>query len=111
MKELKFSLAMQEKSRDLYRVLVADDRPKSGATLTYGEAAKRIAMKHHRPIRFPLEIIQDACTDLRCPNITVLVVQQGEGLPGDGCTNNSRAAFAKAVDEIAKFKWPPEPWW
>lgn len=72
MGSLKFSLEMQEKSRDLYRLLIANDRPKTGNTLTYSEAAKQIGMLHHRPLKFPLELIQNACTERNCPNLTRL---------------------------------------
>ena len=111
MPPLKFSLETQAKSRDLYRLLVADGRPEAKRTLTYGEAAKQIGMKHHRPLKFPLEIIQDACRDGNLPNITVLVVQKDQSLPADGCDDNTKTAFEATLDKVADYAWPEAPWW
>lgn len=98
------------KSRDLYRLLVADHRPQRGECLTYGEAGAAIGM-HVRPIRFALHKIQDECIRTSRPVITTLVVKKQNGLPGEGCVASRSKDFERALHEIAKATWPDEPWW
>ncbi len=109
MDKYNYSSETIRKSRDLYRLLVANQRPQRKECLTYGEAGKAISM-HVRPIRFALHKIQDECINKGLPILTVLVVRK-QGLPGDGCVASAISEFLPALDEVAKIDWPSEPWW
>jgi len=111
METLKFSLEMQAKSRVLYQLLASAGYAGGGKTITYGEAARRIGLKHHRPLRFPLEIIQTACAETQRPNLTVIVIKQGEGMPGDGCSDGGEGVFEQMLKLVTAYDWPPNPWW
>jgi putative restriction endonuclease len=39
---------------------------------------------HHRPIRYVLGVIQDWCLRERKPPLTILVISQDNGQPGQG---------------------------
>ncbi len=51
--------------------------------LTYKAAATSIGI-HHRPIRYPLELIQNHCLEHGRPRLTALLVSASSGLQGRG---------------------------
>jgi putative restriction endonuclease len=53
------------------------------ATVTYGQLAHQLGI-HHRTVRFVLAVIQDYCLQDQLPPLTILVVTQDRGMPGEG---------------------------
>ena len=51
--------------------------------LTYGELGKLLNI-HHRAVRYVLSLIQDYCLDEKIPPLTIIVVNQLTGSPGEG---------------------------
>lgn len=59
------------------------DRASKKTTITYGELAKKLGI-HHRAVRYVLGVIQQYCLDEHLPPLTILIVNQLEGVPGEG---------------------------
>ena len=51
--------------------------------ITYKDIAGVLNLKHHRPVRYFLDIIQDYCLNEKLPPLTILVVNKS-GFPGPG---------------------------
>jgi putative restriction endonuclease len=62
---------------------VLTETASQGTKISYLHLAQRLGI-HHRPIRFVLAVIQDHCLNEKLPPLTILVVSQGRGLPGEG---------------------------
>lgn len=77
---------------------------KNRQSLTYGYLAKLIGVPP-AGLGQLLEPIQSYCMLEELPPLTILVVQQGSGLPGSGFTGASASEFAKAQMDVLGFDW------
>jgi hypothetical protein len=79
-------------------------------TLTYGGLAKMLGFKGAGTLAHPLGHLMHYCRQNGLPPLTVLVVNQATGLPGEGLTETDLNADREAVFE---FDWyalvPPAP--
>lgn len=75
------SVNQVERAYRAWPVLV--DRASKKTTITYGELAKILGI-HHRAVRYVLGVIQKHCLDEHLPPLTILIVNQSEGMPGEG---------------------------
>jgi putative restriction endonuclease len=73
-------------------------------TITYGALANKIGLKHHRPIRFVLEIIQDYCIEENLPPLTILAVSQ-TGNRGSGFIAWGRDNLDEGEIQVFSFPW------
>jgi len=59
---------------------------------------------HHRPVRYPLALIQDYCLRKNLPPITILVVNSS-GKPGQGFIAANDNEFSDKKKEVFTFDW------
>jgi len=71
-------------------------------TVTYGQLAQLLGFKGAGTLAHPLGHIMHYCIQNDVPPLTVLVVNQGTGLPGDGLVGAELNADREAVFE---FNW------
>lgn len=80
------------------------DTASKSSTITYGELAKILNI-HHRAIRYVLGVIQDYCLTERLPPLTILVVNQSEGTPGDGFIAWDVDDLDTGLEKVYGFNW------
>lgn len=73
-------------------------------TITYGELAKKLGI-HHRAIRYVLGVIQDYCLGEKLPPLTIVVVNQSEGMPGDGFIAWDADDLETGLAKVYGFNW------
>lgn len=73
-------------------------------TISYGELAKELNL-HHRAVRFILGVIQDYCLYNELPPLTILVINQSTGLPGDGFIAWDIENSADGVQKVYNYNW------
>ena len=56
---------------------------KERSPITYRELAQALDI-HHRPVRYVLDVIQNYCISEHLPPLTISVVNQAQGMPGNG---------------------------
>jgi putative restriction endonuclease len=76
----------------------------AGTTVTYSELANALGI-HHRPIRYILAVIQDWCLDEKKPPLTILVVSQDRGEPGQGFIAWDTSDLAEGYKQVYSFPW------
>lgn len=77
---------------------------KNRQSLTYGQLGKLIGVPT-AGLGQLLEPIQSYCLIQALPPLTVLVVQQGTGMPGSGFTGATASEFAKAQSDVFSTDW------
>ena len=84
------------------------DRAEKRSKISYGEVAEHLQI-HHRPVRYVLGVIQDWCLRERKPPLTILVISQGEGKPGQGFIAWDSSNLNKGYEEVyASAAHPPQ---
>jgi putative restriction endonuclease len=76
----------------------------TGQTITYGQLGERLNV-HHRAIRFILGVIQDYCLNNELPPLTILVLNQNTGLPGDGFIAWDIVNAEDGLKKVHDFNW------
>ena len=89
----------------MWQALVA--RATTRRTVTYGELAKDIGYGAPNLMSGPLELIFRYCKAHQCPDLTVLVVTQATGKPGDGNNTDDVDAEREWVFAHPWFQWLP----
>jgi hypothetical protein len=51
-------------------------------------------------MKWPLEVIQEACLAKELPTITVLVVSDGDGRPSTGCVAPEERGFRTTLEAV-----------
>ncbi len=74
--------------------------------LTYKEAAAAIGI-HHRPIKYPLELIQDYCLEHGLPRLTALLVSASTGVQGRGFLGEP--GNERDLEEVYSQNWQNIP--
>ena len=72
--------------------------------ITYGELGKKLNL-HHRAVRFILEVIQNYCLHNELPPLTILIVNQNTGLPGDGFIAWDIENTEDGVQKVYNYNW------
>ncbi len=90
-----------QRSMQIWSLLIcaANDRK----TYTYGDIAEILGMKGAGVMAQFLGPIMWLCEDSKCPPLTVLVVNQETGLPGDGLTTIENVN--KDRENVFNFDW------
>ncbi len=73
-------------------------------SITYGALAQQLGV-HHRAIRFVLGVIQDYCLTERLPPLTIVVVNQANGLPGEGFIAWDADDLDTGLAQVYAFGW------
>lgn len=73
-------------------------------TITYGELAAEIGI-HHRAVRYVLSEIQDYCLADKLPPLTILVVNAGDRLPGEGFVAWDADDLTAGVEKVVRYPW------
>lgn len=73
-------------------------------TLTYGMLGRLVGIPA-AGLGQLLEPVQSYCLINGLPPLTILVVQQGSGLPGSGFTGATASEFAKAQSAVFAYDW------
>ena len=95
-------LRTSERANQIWAVLAW--AAKNRQSLTYGQLGKLIGIPT-AGLGQLLEPIQSYCISKGLPPLTVLVVQQGSGLPGPGFTGATASQFAQAQAEVFANDW------
>jgi putative restriction endonuclease len=72
--------------------------------ITYGDLASALGI-HHRAVRYVLGPIQDYCMGEHLPPLTILVVNQSEGVPGSGFIAWDADDIATGIRQVYTFNW------
>jgi putative restriction endonuclease len=74
------------------------------STITYAELADHLDI-HPRPIRYVLAVIQDWCLREKKPPLTILVVSQSRGRPGQGFIAWDVNDLDEGYQQVYSFRW------
>jgi alkylated DNA nucleotide flippase Atl1 len=92
----------------IWQILIA--KASNRQTLTYGQLAKILGFQGAGTLAPILGHIMYYCQQENLPPLTVIVVNQKTGLPGDGLTNADLNADREAVFQYDWFGvFPPTP--
>ncbi len=72
--------------------------------ITYKDLASLLNLKHHRPVRYVLDIIQNYCLNEKLPPLTILVVNQS-GRPGPGFIAWDINNFDEGIKLVYEYNW------
>src|SRR4051794_17271587 len=75
-----------------------------GTTVTYSGLASALGM-HPRPLRYVLAVIQHWCLREKKPPLTILVVSQNRGEPGQGFIAWDTNDLAEGYKQVYSFPW------
>jgi putative restriction endonuclease len=80
-------------------------------TITYKALSIRLGYTHHRPVRWPLGVIQDYCKLAGVPPLQAVVVNARTGVPGLGYVGSSRRrqAYRHALGNVHSHGWLRPP--
>jgi hypothetical protein len=95
-------MSASERAAQIWAVLALAARNRQ--ILTY-EMVGRLIGVPARGLGHLLEPIQSYCLVQNLPPLTILVVQEGTGLPGAGFTASSAAELAKHQLQVFNFDW------
>jgi hypothetical protein len=84
-------------------------RASQRSKVTYAELAEHLGI-HPRPIRYVLGVIQDWCLRERKPPLTILVVSQSGGHPGQGFIAWDAGHLDEGYEEVFASTRCPCPW-
>ena len=76
--------------------------------ITYKDIASFLNLKHHRPVRYFLDIIQNYCLNEKLPPLTILVVNQS-GFPGQGFIAWDVNNFDEGIKLVYEYNWKNIP--
>lgn len=76
---------------------------KSHKFCSYKELGDYIGI-HHRPVRYPLELIQEYCMFNNLPPLTILVINNS-GKPGQGFIAANENEYTEKQNEVFAFNW------
>lgn len=79
-------------------------RASQRSKVTYAELAGHLGI-HPRPIRYVLGVIQDWCLGERKPPLTILVVSQNGGQPGQGFIAWDASHLDEGYEEVFNYPW------
>ena len=79
------------------------DLAKSHKSCSYKELGDFIGI-HHRPVRYPLDLIQKYCMINKLPPITILVINSS-GKPGPGFIAAKENEYTEKQNEVFSFNW------
>jgi len=79
-------------------------RASQGSKVSYAELAEHLGI-HPRPIRYVLGVIQDWCLRERKPPLTILVVSQHGGQPGQGFIAWDASHLDAGYGEVFSYPW------
>lgn len=91
-----------ERAYRAWPVLTAAAR--RGNTITYGELATALGI-HHRAVRYVLGVVQDYCLREKLPPLTILIVNQGEGVPGAGFIAWDVDDLQAGMSRVFHYNW------
>ena len=91
-----------ERAYRAWPVLTA--RASARQTITYGELADHLGI-HVRPIRYVLGRIQDWCLAEQKPPLTILVVNKGQGLQGEGFIAWDTSDLDQGFRTVYAYPW------
>lgn len=74
-------------------------------TITYTDLASSVGAPHPRACRFFLDLVQDYCLINRLPPLTILVVNKGKSIPGDGFIAYDRSALDAGMTSVWEYDW------
>lgn len=80
------------------------DRAAKRSKITYGEVAEHLQI-HHRPVRYVLGVIQDWCLREPKPPLTILVISQDKGQPGQGFIAWDSSNLTDGYQEVYAYPW------
>jgi putative restriction endonuclease len=95
------SIDQEERAQKAWIKLV--ELAKSQKNCSYKELGDFIGI-HHRPVRYPLELIQNYCLNNNLPPITILVVN-GSGKPGSGFIAADENKFSEKTKDVFAYNW------
>jgi len=98
----RFDDAPSNAARALQMWLILISKAHNRQTITYGQLAQLLGFKGAGTLAHLLGHIMYYCIQTQLPPLTVLVVNQGTGLPGDGLVGAELNADREAVFE---FNW------
>lgn len=75
-----------------------------GKYITYKELGHKIGI-HHRAVRYVLGLIQNYCMDNELPPLTILVINQDTGKPGDGFIAWDIENTEDGVKKVYNYNW------
>ena len=84
------------------------DRAENRSKITYGKLAENLQI-HHRPVRYVLGVIQDWCLHERKPPLTILVISQDNGQPGQGFIAWDSRNLNEGYEEVYAYPWHTLP--
>lgn len=73
-------------------------------TITYGELAAALGV-HHRAVRYVLGVVQEHCLQEKLPPLTILIVNQGEGVPGAGFIAWDVDDLQTGMSRVFNYNW------
>lgn len=73
-------------------------------TITYGKLAAALGI-HHRAVRYVLGVVQDHCLREKLPPLTILIVNQGEGVPGAGFIAWDVDNLQAGMSSVFNYNW------
>lgn len=84
--------------------ILANVAKQKNPTITYGELGAKVGI-HHRAIRYVLGVIQDYCLEEKLPPLTILVVSQSDGMPGEGFIAWDVDNFEAGIAKVVEYPW------
>jgi hypothetical protein len=100
----RYRVTVKERAAQIWPVLAFAAQRRM--TLTYDQLGNLIGVPRHG-LAHLLAPIQEYCRGRDWPPLTVLVVQEGTGLPGSGFT--AAADVPEAQARVFSFNWPASP--
>ncbi|WP_158642303.1 HNH endonuclease [Actinomadura sp. WAC 06369] len=79
-------------------------RASQRSKVTYTELAEHLGI-HPRPLRYVLAVIQDWCLHEHKPPLTILVVNQSRGQPGQGFIAWDATRLDEGYEEVFAYPW------
>ena len=76
--------------------------------IKYGELAKELKLRHHRPVKFVLEEIQNYCLKEKLPPLTILV-ENKKGRVGKGFIAWDADDLGSGLQKVYAFNWNEVP--
>lgn len=77
----------------------------SKQTITYSDLASKVGAPHPRACRFFLDLIQAYCMTNMLPPLTILVVNKGKSVPGEGFIAHDRSALDSGMASVWAYDW------
>lgn len=99
---MKTKINQEERAYKAWNVLT--NSAKNRSLITYKELGDKIGV-HHRSIRYVLGLIQDYCMDNEYPPLTILVINQDTGKPGDGFVAWDIENSEDGVKKVYNYNW------